>query len=1258
MSRTTGRNVSHTPDKIGQRNQCDLSRVRNFLLGAQISSWLEGWLSGNVSFSVLHLLLNFCWDPWKGTRVGEASNPGPAASRTTFRKRQERAWDDTPGTHPKDSELAQALLSVLANFQGQQSKDSTVEEPPKKKGKGGVVPKPHGPSLAQSLLQVLQSAIQNQWTENQVVDRVTAKIEKYLATPERTQQNPNRTVSFVDPHEFPTISEVTSNPSADGHNSTKAKGKGFNSALKPNPKQTTAPKNGFSEFREPKGKGKQGSPQNQNPNQIKPKIRFAVKILDREWTGDPIITSIPQIMNALRDEKTVPGNLIFSADPKVVDEVKQIWSAYELRDEMSVAILAPPNSVGPTVSIWWTSDKNKVIPYRYKAQIHQITDFEGPVPKPAQLVQLLNSQGPKLETVRLLTPAHFRSHIAGVDALDTPVSVISEWSKLLGCSVAKLTGGNWQKLAHPKGQLLVGHLRLPETMAEKICGFSGTRGLFATRVTKGLREPVSWLQRGPDKDDAVYFRSAVNDAQKHGVALALRQGGGNDLGLVGIDPSEQRKSRPRSWDVFGTPFHWYETDLITFLQNEGWKNIHIKTKVRRQGQGIWLIEAISPPWQKHDDQEFWQYTNSDNTCHITIALSGPRKRVALPAERIPAPQKKWTNHPTGDEVGPTQVDLTSEDEVTEPPAGNESRDDGKDRSPRRSQETLATRTAKLGKKVSGPRKLSPDAVLASLYPDWVPVDDGGTGDCGFRSIARALAVQQKKEFDTNKIVSESSRLRTLAVGHMVAKKGNFEEFWAQDPMALPIHRDGLPEPETFADYLMSAARRNFWMDGLLMNALAHRLGRVIITFVWKEADGGWQRHVVAPKFIDKYAQGTKDFQPVCLLLSGHHYRALVPKTCDTTIPQGWLRQTPEVARGELRGGGSDSTSDFLDLPDDDGFASPSHTNQFHDGLSLPDSPHSEQLSLPASVQLSLPGTLTETERLSLPASGGTATSRHKTHIFGSCPSGRSTLAPSSLAIKRRLHGKQTVWSLVPDIPLSHGRKVPTWKCPVCGFENFNKFGDKSAAKIRHYRLAHPEIPKHVYAPGKVTLAPEATHLIPDTERAWSCPLCNKGLPSLPVGERMRAIRKHIQDFHPEETPRSLDTKGRFGRKAPATFVEAISKFLLRTRQEQYPSHHLIMVITPRRDHQHRNFWCKDCFSIFNCTTGTAKFDQPCQLRQQEMLSNGFVLARKRYWWNNLCSKFPDAAESFLQQAGLTRQYVEDTLRVGVVTDSTVRWEKN
>ncbi|CAL1138292.1 unnamed protein product [Cladocopium goreaui] len=58
-----------------------------------------------------------------------------------------------------------------------------------------------------------------------------------------------------------------------------------------------------------------------------------------------------------------------------------------------------------------------------------------------------------------------------------------------------------------------------------------------------------------------------------------------------------------------------------------------------------------------------------------------------------------------------------------------------------------------------------------------------------------------------------------------------------------------------------------------------------------------------------------------------------------------------------------------------------------------------------------------------------------------------------------------------------------------------------------------------------------------------------------------------------------------------------------------------------------------------------------------MQANGFVLARKRYWWNNLVSKTPHLADEFLKKAQLARKTVEETLKVGVETESTIRWKK-
>ena len=295
--------------------------------------------------------------------------------------------------------------------------------------------------------------------------------------------------------------------------------------------------------------------------------------------------------------------------------------------------------------------------------------------------------------------------------------------------------------------------------------------------------------------------------------------------------------------------------------------------------------------------------------------------------------------------------------------------------------------------------------------------------------------------------------------------------------------------------------------------------------------------------------------------------------------------------------------------------------------------------------------------LSLPASSVGPGHPHKTQRFGDSFSVLPTIAPSSVGVKRRLLKKQPVASAAPRDPPPPSGPLPVWKCPVCGYENFSKFGNKSAAIIYHYRHAHPEIPKHLYAPGKATPVPKATDLIPADQRAWSCAICHKGLPSVPPGERMRAIKKHIKDHHPDETPRSLDNKRRIGSKAPPTFRESISRHLLQVRQKQYPTHHLIIVVTPRPDWDRRNFWCRDCFNVFKATTGTAKFDQSCKMRQQEMATNGWVLARKRYWWNNLLKNNPEAAQEFLRKAGLTLESVNSTLRVGVETDSAKKWQR-
>lgn len=879
-------------------------KIGQFLFGAHLFRWIRHWWSGNQRFSLKDPVLSFCWDPLKATRVGEAANPGPAGSRATTRKREERESAD-------DRQLAGALLAVLQTYQ-KDDPTKDVGEPPAKKGKGGILkPRPsQGPSLAQSLLQMVQSAIDNNWSDQELTSRVTQKLERIVHPSQVAKELlAPRQVRFQDDRPNP---EPRAPPPVKG----KARGK-----TKQSPGSLKEPKqmhlDDAKEF-PPLAQGakpskissvtqetKQPAKFSRASHGFKPdrlgKARFAARVLQREWHGDTNITSIPQILAALRDDKAVPGNLIVSSDPLVVDEAKQIWQAYELSDDLTVAIVASGQEIGPTMSVWWTLDKNRPMPCRYKFRIHQVGEFDGPTPQPAQVVQMPGVKAPKQVTLRLLTPEHYRSFVAGVHKTDTPVSVIGEWAQLVAEPVASFTGGTWERLATPRGQLLIAHIRTSESLANKVCSLSGRRGLFATVVQKQGRAPVSWQFRSKEATDETYFRAAEKEAQQHKVPLALRQGGPHDVGLIGIDPRPESRTRQRSWELYGAPSHWYQHEVESFLTSEGWKSVVLKTRVRRRGQGVWLFQAICPPFQTGDlDGGSWSYTNADGSCHMSITLEGPRKRKPFQTERLNGPRKQWTDkgHSFTRPQAATQID-SSDSEKEEPkenPNGN---------SPRTTQQSGSN---KRHKNVLPAGAVSADDWIAQNHPQWQIWDDGGSGDCGFRSTVRSLAVMQGKEYESTKVISEASRLRTLCVGHLLKNKGDYEDFFAPDPQATADQRDGNPEPDSFSDYIMLASKKNFWIDGLMLMGLSHRLGRAFVVFVWSNRDKGWDRHVLAPSFDDKKKAKSPSGTPVCLLLKSGHYRALVPKTSDVKFPQEWLLETPMVDRAVLRGAGASKPS--------------------------------------------------------------------------------------------------------------------------------------------------------------------------------------------------------------------------------------------------------------------------------------------------------------------------------------------------------------
>ena len=82
---------------------------------------------------------------------------------------------------------------------------------PKKKGKGGnLVPQPKS-NLATSLMQILQSALDNSWSDQEIIQRMQSKLTKVIAgnMPMDSNESKTRRVTFADPEQFPPLPSGT-----------------------------------------------------------------------------------------------------------------------------------------------------------------------------------------------------------------------------------------------------------------------------------------------------------------------------------------------------------------------------------------------------------------------------------------------------------------------------------------------------------------------------------------------------------------------------------------------------------------------------------------------------------------------------------------------------------------------------------------------------------------------------------------------------------------------------------------------------------------------------------------------------------------------------------------------------------------------------------------------------------------------------------------------------------------------------------------
>jgi hypothetical protein len=310
-------------------------------------------------------------------------------------------------------------------------------------------------------------------------------------------------------------------------------------------------------------------------------------------------------------------------------------------------------------------------------------------------------------------------------------------------------------------------------------------------------------------------------------------------------------------------------------------------------------------------------------------------------------------------------------------------------------------------------------------------DLGGTGDCVFKACAHSLVRYQGKTVQGESLIREAARLRVMAVQE-VSKN-------PVDPQEQAHHRGGIATAaQDFDEYLLQAAKQNFYGDGFLIQAMATKLKRDIVVWDWKQNDEYWQRF---------HIPGGGKKEPLLVDLKNEHYRAiLLPK--DEPCPDAWLApQKPDRVR--LRGAGKSVLSlndSVLSLDTaESALSRGTKTSRKKSVLSLPrkqQSVRDSRSSKRCRVGRNNPDAKSGPNSvLDLPSnSGGPKTTQGKKSRHGKPTEATDRDLLSSLGEpdfpknqgRKRLYGKQKVheWHEPPDAA------PVTWQCPLCDISHY------------------------------------------------------------------------------------------------------------------------------------------------------------------------------------------------------------------------------
>lgn len=399
-------------------------------------------------------------------------------------------------------------------------------------------------------------------------------------------------------------------------------------------------------------------------------------------------------------------------------------------------------------------------------------------------------------------------------------------------------------------------------------------------------------------DVAHYLNSCLDLAKKRKQGLKFRMGGGSDIGMVATK-QDTFDVKPLTVEISGTPPGWDGADIKEFLTTQGWTNMEVLAR-RRLGrrQVKWIFRALPPRAEVLAGvaQPTWQYEDALNPqLQIFIAKAPPRVPKQFESVPVRPPKKSYRETTMNLEV--LEIDNTQLDPPSQEDLKNDNDTDESDKAEKRERSRSPAKVRNSTKPNLVPH--AEDEVALAMKHGWMETDLGGTGDCGWRSLAAAIAFQETgKDLEPEEARRKGASIRAKAVGHMRNNQWDYINFVAQDK-GIPPEADSPDLSEAWGHYLDAMSQPDTWIDGLALKAASAKLAIPVV--IWKLKDNVWLRTTLAPQFKNDLAMGKKGCKPVVLLLQDQHYTVLNPVGKNAELNESWLRSTAFVSPMDLKG---------------------------------------------------------------------------------------------------------------------------------------------------------------------------------------------------------------------------------------------------------------------------------------------------------------------------------------------------------------------